>query len=276
MSSRLAIVIPYYTNNLGEDERASLRHLARFLPDRDSFLLAPEGMDITTLGKHSHRIQRFPADFFTSTASYSRLLLSSDFYRAFARYEYILIYQLDCLAFTSDIELWLDTAYDYIGAPWFNDSQHAERGFSRVGNGGLSLRNVESFLRVLSSTRYVSQPVPFWADLFQPVYDFDEPMPALKLFWHRLKRRARVLRQVRRGVQWYTSSYSLNEDRFWSDRVMFFDPQFKIAPVRDGLRFAFERFPRYCYAQNGHQLPFGAHAWAKWDRAFWEPFLIQN
>lgn len=276
MSSRLAIVIPYYTNNLGEDERTSLRHLVRFLPGWDSFLLAPEGMDVTALGNHSFRVQRFPADYFASIASYSRLLLSTDFYRAFAQYEFILIYQLDCLAFTPDIQPWLDKNYDYIGAPWFNDQQHPERGFARVGNGGLSLRRVESFLRVLTSSRYVSQAVPIWADLFKPVYDFDEPMPALKLFWHRIKRRARVLRQVRRGVQWYTANYSLNEDRFWSDRVMFFDPHFKIASVQEGLRFAFERFPRYCHEQNGRQLPFGAHAWAKWDRAFWEPFLIQN
>lgn len=276
MSSRLAIVIPYYTNKLGEDDHTSLRHLTRHLSAWDSFLLAPEGMEITALGDHNFRTRRFPSEFFTSVSAYSRLLLSTDFYQAFADYEYILIYQLDCLVFTSEIQPWLDMDFDYVGAPWFHDPQRAERGFSRVGNGGLSLRKVESFLRVLTSSRYTSQAVPLWADLFKPVYDFDEPMPMLKSFWHRLKRRARVLRQVRRGAQWYTANYSLNEDRFWSDRVMFFDPAFKIAPVQDGLRFAFERFPRYCYEQNGHQLPFGAHAWAKWDRSFWDPYLIRG
>lgn len=272
----LLTLIPVYRENISAEEIISLRHLNHFSSDWEICLLAPQGMEIAALGGRSYRTIRFPAESFTSVSAYSRLLLSTDFYRAFSKCEYILIYQLDCLIFDSDIQHWLDMNYDYLGAPWFKDSQNSERGFARVGNGGLSLRKVESFLRALTSSRYVSKPVPFWADLFKPVHDFDDPMPAFKLAWHRLKRHFRVLRQVRRGVQWYTANYSLNEDRFWSDRVMFFDPKFRIAPIQDGLRFAFERYPRYCYEHNERQLPFGAHAWAKWDRSFWEPYLIRE
>jgi hypothetical protein len=78
---------------------------------------------------------------------------------------------------------------------------------------------------------------------------------------------------VRRGVKWYTTNYALNEDRFWSDRALFFNPNFRVAPVSTGLQFSFERHPRYCFEQNGHKLPFGCHAWGKWDRAFWETYL---
>lgn len=267
----VAVVVPIYKSSLSADERISLHHLDHYLGGYERVLLAPQHLD---LNFSTFRIVRFEDEYFQNTFTYSKLLLSRRFYTAFSLYDYILICQLDCLVFSSGIDVWLESGYDYIGAPWFKDPQRAESGFARVGNGGLSLRRVESFLRVLTSSRYVSRPVPFWADLFKPVYDEDDPLPPLKLAWHHLKRRFRVLLQVRRGIGWYTANYSLNEDRFWSDRAMFFDPHFKIAPVKAGLRFAFERFPRYCYERNERQLPFGAHAWAKWDRSFWEPHLI--
>ena len=56
---------------------------------------------------------------FTSRNSYSKLLLSSKFYERFSDYDYMLIYQLDCLIFSNDLKKWTDLNYDYIGAPWF-------------------------------------------------------------------------------------------------------------------------------------------------------------
>ena len=272
MSGRsLAIVIPYYKEQVTPDEQISLHHLLYFFSNHDLYMVAPRGLNANL---SSFRTKFFDPNYFLNTSTYSRLLLTPEFYRSFDTYEFMLIYQLDCLVFSDQISLWLDSSYDYIGAPWFNDPQYAERGFARVGNGGLSLRRVNSFLRVLNSLRYTAQRLPLWSDLFKPVYDFDDPMPPLRLALHRIRRYFRVLYQVRRGVQWYAANYSLNEDRFWSDRAMFFDPDFKIAPIADGLRFAFERFPRYCYEQNGWRLPFGCHAWAKWDRSFWEPYLL--
>jgi hypothetical protein len=69
-------------------------------------------------------------------------------------------------------------------------------------------------------------------------------------------------------------NYSLNEDLFWSDRARLFQPKFKIAPLDMSLRFSFDAYPNVCFQQNGRRLPFGAHAWARWDREFWEPYLI--
>ena len=62
--------------------------------------------------------------------------------------------------------------------------------------------------------------------------------------------------------------------RFWSDRAIYFYPEFKIATIDLALKFSFERFPRYCFERNHYHLPFGCHAWHKWDRSFWEPYLI--
>jgi hypothetical protein len=48
-----------------------------------------------------------------------------------------------------------------------------------------------------------------------------------------------------------------------------------VAPVEEALGFSFEREPRYCFERNGGRLPFGCHAWNRWDRPFWEPYLIR-
>src|ERR1044071_9510110 len=90
--------------------------------------------------------------------------MSEPFYRAFEEYDYILIYQLDCLVFSNALEAWCHKGYDYIGAPWFErwHQLRSERsaypdeiveGFGAVGNGGFSLRNVRAALDVLASPK---------------------------------------------------------------------------------------------------------------------------
>jgi hypothetical protein len=65
-----------------------------------------------------------------------------------------------------------------------------------------------------------------------------------------------------------------NNDFFWSFEAVGFFPDFKVAPVNDGLEFAFEAAPRMCFEMNRRKLPFGCHAWTKFDRSFWEPHLL--
>ena len=49
-----------------------------------------------------------------------------------------------------------------------------------------------------------------------------------------------------------------------------------MASLEDGLRFAFEVSPRTCLDLNGGKMPFGCHAWARYDRSFWEPFIVSE
>jgi hypothetical protein len=81
------------------------------------------------------------------------------------------------------------------------------------------------------------------------------------------------------GVKWETSRWNpaqnkRNEDQFWSDQATKYYPAFRIASFETGLRFAFEVDPRRCYELNNQTLPFGCHAWHKYDRSFWEPYLL--
>jgi hypothetical protein len=68
--------------------------------------------------------------------------------------------------------------------------------------------------------------------------------------------------------------HTVNGDFFWSDRAVEYVPEFKVASLEEGLEFGFECGPRLCFERTGHRLPFGCHAWARYDRKFWEPFLL--
>ena len=256
--NRVAVIIPVYQSELTAEEEISLNHANYFLGKIPQTIVAPEGLQLPNVFTNSTVI-RFEKRYFESTSGYSKLLLSKSFYEQFTDFEFILIYQLDCLVFSSEIEYWCNLGYDYIGAPWLKDHNNLERGFSRVGNGGLSLRRVDAFLKVLESRENPSFVKTLFRCRFPDKVD--------------LTKRIRVIREMRRGIDWYAGNYSLNEDRFWSDRAKLIDSNFAIAPVETALKFSFEKAPKYCYESNGCQIPFGCHAWAKWDRMFWEPHL---
>ncbi len=261
------IVIPWFRAKIFPDERYALRHLSHYLDAYPKCLAVPEGLDLEFEGFGS---ERFPRQYFASTVAYNRLCLAREFYERFRGYEYMLIYQLDCLVFSDQLRDWCQRSYDYVGAPLFNSRQSPELGFSGTLNGGLSLRRVSSFLRVLSSRRYLEQPVSFIRDVFcRKVNDFRSTNVRQK--W---VKRVRVARAVRQGVDSYTAGYTVNEDHFWSDRAAYFDPEFRVAPPAEALGFAFETAPGWCFERNGCRLPFGAHAWQKYDRSFWEPHLV--
>lgn len=60
------------------------------------------------------------------------------------------------------------------------------------------------------------------------------------------------------------------EDLFWASRS---SEQFKVAPLEIALQFSFEQDVRQCFLQNKSRLPFGCHAWEKYDFDFWRPIF---
>jgi hypothetical protein len=80
------------------------------------------------------------------------------------------------------------------------------------------------------------------------------------------------------SLRWLIREYSkhppFHEDLFWSFHARKLLPTFKIPTPQEAVAFAFEMAPRYCFRQNSNQLPFGCHAWARYDRDFWIPYLL--
>jgi hypothetical protein len=70
------------------------------------------------------------------------------------------------------------------------------------------------------------------------------------------------------------ASNNRNNDIFWSDMAKYYLPGFRVASFHVGLRFAFEVAPSECFRMNGGNMPFGCHAWERYDREFWEPHLL--
>ena len=105
---RIATVTPVYRKALTPDEQISLHHLQHFLSQYENIAIVPDGLCVTLPGFH---LKRFPPQCFESVATYSRLLLTPTFYQTLSDYDYILIYQLDCLVFSSDLKYWCAVVY---------------------------------------------------------------------------------------------------------------------------------------------------------------------
>ena len=154
-----AIVIPVYKDQLTANEIRSFKQCLRVLGHYPVILAAPEHLNPNAYHQFAGKqlpVVRFADSSFVSVRAYSRLLVSSSFYRRFIDYHYILLYQLDAWVFRDELRYWTNKGYDYIGAPWiippplpskrslFNIS---DRLTGKVGNGGFSLRKIRPHLR---------------------------------------------------------------------------------------------------------------------------------
>lgn len=267
----VAVVVPLPTGReLNADELVSLRHVEQYLGGYDRFFLAPEGMAVS----HSpeFQVQRFPAEYFGSAVAHNTLLLTRRFYQAFRGYRFILICHLDALVFSDQLTEWCARDWDYIGAPWFlcSHTKWLEQWgrTSGVGNGGFSLRKVDAFLRVLGSKHRDMEPDAYWRN-----YIANKPRHVrYHQFWRRWLKHLGVFNNVR----WSLYRHRVAEDLFWSFEATRFDPGFRVAPVEEALRFAWETEPRRCFEMTGGAIPFGCHAWPRYDRAFWVPHLLED
>lgn len=268
----VAIVVPLYRSELDADEQISHRHLVQFLGKFDKYLVSPESLEFSLEG---FVVKHFRDEYFHSTATYSALLLSREFYQAFADYKYILIYQLDCLVFSDQLLEWCSKDIDYVGAPWFRADGIDFVSEAAVGNGGFSLRKVASFLRVIDSPGFARK-----IDEYRDALCAARPWYAqLLCIPRKLRRRVNLALRKRRDIVGHMEPVPpgerLNEDCFWSFKARDYRPNFRVASVAEALRFSFEKAPRRCFERNGGHLPFGCHAWNKYDRQFWEPYLLK-
>jgi hypothetical protein len=264
----VAIVVPLsLQNQFSEAEIVSISHLLHYLKKYDKFFIAPPG---STISHPAFKKKYFDLKYFGSAEAHSKLLLSTIFYETFIEYEYILIYHLDALVFSDELSDWCRKGYDYIAAPWIKHEDAPYAGLpefeGKTGNGGFSLRRVESFLKVLNSSKYFTDPDKYWRR-------FCKNKSAFKQFINLPRKYLMYLPQIN-NVKKEIKREGIIEDMFWSNRGSHYYPGFNIAPMNEALKFSFECVPRYCYEQNNYELPFGCHAWEKYDKEFWMPYLL--
>ena len=274
---QVAIVVPIYKKNLTAGEKISMKHLIHFLGHYDKYFIAPPGLEFDAPG---FKMIRFHEKNFKSVRAYSKLLKTKEFYKAFKNYRFILIYQLDALIFSDQLEKWCDKGYDYIGAPWINSEiKKLTPKYNKedhCGNGGFSLRNVEKSIAALKNGKKIiptaTRKLGALFSLFRELTNDEKDL---------FKKREKNVRKYLWLIKEFLKNlpdvwYEYNEDIFWSFDATKYYPDFKVAPVEDGLKFAFEVGPKYCFKKNNNKLPFGCHAWEKYDKEFWLPYLLKK
>jgi hypothetical protein len=177
LKEEVAVIIPVYKKNLNSTEMEHFDHNCRILRKHPLILVAPRGLDISNYSNEKNLIiEYFDPEYFESISGYNRLLLSELFYERFQRFQYILICQTDAFVFTDSVLSWCQKGFDYIGAPWINKPfflfQYvlAKLGvfyafkilfknnvFRAVGNGGLSLRKVDTFKEALKQEQNIGK-----------------------------------------------------------------------------------------------------------------------
>lgn len=270
-AKRAAVVIPLSTRpELTPSEKLSLHHLETYLGTYDKFFIAPPNHPVTRAG---YRVERFEHQYFGNPRRQGHLMMQPSFYLRFLDYDYILLYHLDALVFSDQLSLWCDQGYDYIGSAWVDHPDAPYYGMpdykNKAGCGGFSLRRVRSFLRVLqSSQRPYIDPEVRWREQ----HAHRDAVQRL------LRRPERYLKSSRYscGPRAEIRRWKICEDVFWVSRAPYYRPDFKVAPFETGIYFGTECVPKYCYQLTNETLPFGCHAWERWDRDFWKTFLLQS
>jgi len=234
---QVAIVIPLYKTHPSEQELFAISNNLGILNDYPKFVIAPVGFvsDEYKGTLKSAKILYLAPYWFKNLNSYNKLMMDKSFYELFINYEYILIIQPDALVFNDEIIEWCNKGYSYIGAPWPQGkliSPYSFRGHGLirkflpffnvpqkcyVGNGGLSLRNVNQSLLILKEHCFT---VKLW---------------------------------------------SSQEDYFWA---YYFELSNSIPSELIASKFSLELNADLYYNANGCVLPFGCHAFEKYDFDF--------
>ena len=255
------IIIPVYQKNLSRPERASLVQVFRVLSAHSFVFIIPQGLDLSEyndlIEKYDVSVQivSFELDNFVSVHSYSNLMLTTAFYEQFSTYDFMLIYQLDAWVFRDELAYWCAQGYDYIGAPWFENWHKANESSNFMpvgGNGGFSLRKIPTFIETLA------MPFPHQ----QYVRKGRIKNKFLSGFFSKKEEDYTVETVFKKALTF--------EDYLFAKVAPTINLNFNVAPPEQALKFAFEAQPRRLYEMNSQKLPFGCHAFERYDFDFWK------
>ena len=243
-SSSVEIVIPIYKEILTNKENALIKTSVRLLEDYSTTFFCPQGLNIDFYCNQfpKAKFKFFDAVSFSSVKAYSRLLMTKEFYGSFSDKVFLLIVQPDVLLLRDDLQYWLESPFDYVGAPWPNGLKLSIRmkrfmvgadGLpmtAYVGNGGFSLRRISKCLNLLDEHKDVAD--------------------------------------------WFLASGS-NEDLFFAFMGLL-SKDFVMPNQVTASLFAMEMAPEHFYQLNGLRLPMGIHAYGEYSPDFWKAHLTTD
>ena len=274
-NKQIVITIITHTNKPTEFELISLKQGLKILHKHPFALVVPEGLDVSVYEKLfqfynvKYDIEFFNNKFFGTLANYNRLVLHKSFYERFNGYEYMLIYHLDCFVFRDEIDYWCAKGYDYFGPPWFGmfDANYKTDNLWLVGNGGFSIRKIDSFIRVLSlpKIKLSFSKLYYYYTLQRTPFNKLIKLPYIILLASGFK-----------NNKSYYLETPFSEDIFWSYVATNIKNPINPIPLNESIEFGFDGNPETLYNMNNKKLPFGCHGWFKYDKRnidFWTPFI---
>ncbi len=206
----------------------------------------------------------FKSKYFRSKKDYNKLCLSKLFYTTFSDFQFILIYQLDAWVFSDQLEYWCNQNFDFIGAPFPNDMDAIKEDvrFSVVGNGGFSLRRIDSIISLINHKHY---HIKSWDQLTEAYHGKIAKNPVWLLYC--------LFRAMG-----YKNTINYLRKNNWEDHFFFevsrLTSFIRVPDPYTALKFSFEYRPSVAFFQNGNKLPMGCHGWSwiEYDD-FWNKFI---
>lgn len=186
MNKDCVIVIPIYKYDLYDYELLSINRILDLYINRYNIIyLIPNDFDIVFF-LNKNKLDKYYTNsvmwyvisydpyFFTSSLTYNKICMSSEFYSHFFNYKYMFLYQLDAYVFNDELEYWLSKDYDFIGSyeRFMNnyilqviksvldnpdDYNYDKKGI--MMNGGVSLRKIQSCYKFLNQNKLLCDRV---------------------------------------------------------------------------------------------------------------------
>lgn len=252
----VTIVIPIYKETINSSEQLSLSQCLRILRNYPITFIAPVELDLSfyrDLCGHliPFQFKYFPKEYFKDITGYNKLMLSAQFYGAFFNYKFMLIYQLDAYVFSDELQYWCNQNYDFIGAP------HVAH-YNRLGE----IQFLKNYTRGL---RLVNKISPFKHQISNVGNGGFSLRKIKKCYW--------LVKLLKKQIsQWDTN----NEDGFFKYWGNVLYPLFKLPPDDIALRFSIETQPKMSLRKLYGKLPFGCHAFEKYEWQIWKQFIQKN
>lgn len=273
MKHLVCIIIPVYLSNPSVVEINSLDNNLSILKKYPVKFVTYANLDVSIYIKYcvkygvNFSFEYFDDIFFKGTEGYNKLLLSEIFYKRFLDYKFILICQLDAWVFRDELNFWCKKNFTCIGAPLMADNKTP---IPQIFNGGFTLRKVKSFLK-MSNNQYRFS--------FDKLFESSKFAIWLAEIYYCLKNLTITDTKVLQNEDVYFCTL------FWKySKASFFLKlfsitlfgRFKIPDIDNAVNFAFERFPSDLYKFNANKLPFGCHAYRKYEYdEFWKQFILK-
>lgn len=261
------ILIIVHKERMSDSEKASLSQCYKILGKHPIKLICPVNLDVSVyyeVNPHAE-IEFIDSKWQENYYMFNELKKSRFLYQKFREYDYVLFYELDAWVFKDELNYWCNRGYDYIGAPWFEAYDPITKKLTlNVGNGGFSLRNLKKSLSLIKKIDTILWIRKCWYYLrIQSIIKF-ERLRIIELIFKM---------KFNEDFHKLIKGYGIHEDIYWAKTVASLFSEFKVAPVQEAFKFSIEGNPSEAFELNGNHLPFGCHAWEKYEPEFWKRFI---